>query len=98
MMKESQLPIMLILSEKDKLVDSDISYEIAELIGASEDNFSVCNQYSMPDTERKSSSFPWVMVLPEGGHYSFKTFPKVVNEAVADFYAAAAKPEVVDGN
>jgi len=85
MMRDKQVPVMLVLSENDKLVDTDISYELAEILGAREENFSTYNQYSVLEKERQTDSFPWIVVLPHGGHYSFKNHPKLVNESIGNF-------------
>lgn len=86
-MREKKLPMMLVLSENDKLVDTDISYEMAAIIGAKQENVSVCNQYCRLEKTRQDDCFPWVMVLPEGGHYSFKNHAIVI-DAVAEFHDA----------
>lgn len=79
----------MVLSENDKLVDTEISYEMAELLGANENSYSVYNQYSVIEKKRSDSeSFPRIVVLPEGGHYSFVNHPKVVNGEIVDFLAA----------
>ena len=88
MMRDKQVPVMLVLSENDKLVDTDISYELADILGANEQNISTYNKYNVLEKERQTNSFPWIVVLPEGGHYSFKKHPKLVNESVAEFMDA----------
>lgn len=99
MIREQKVPLLMILSENDKLVDTDISYEIAALLGAKEESFS---RYE-PKTNcigvaRTTREHPWVLVLPEGGHLSFKKNPTVVNEAISEFASsigilpAAASP------
>lgn len=75
----------MVLSGNDKLVDTEISYEMAEILGASEESYSVYNQYSVIEKGRESSEFPWIVVLPEGGHYSFVNHPKVVNGEIVRF-------------
>ena len=75
----------MVLSENDKLVDTQISYEMAHILGAKQDSFSVYNQYSVLEKERKSHFLPWIVVLPEGGHYSFVNHPKVVNGEIMSF-------------
>lgn len=75
----------MVLSGNDKLVDTEISYEMAEILGANEKSYSVYNQYSVIEKKRESNEFPWIVVLPEGGHYSFVHHPKVVNGEIVDF-------------
>lgn len=75
----------MVLSGNDKLVDTEISYEMAEILGAGEKSYSVYNQYSVIEKKRESNEFPWIVVLPEGGHYSFVHHPKVVNGEIVDF-------------
>lgn len=79
------MPILMVLSENDKLVDTEISYEMAEILGATEKSYSVYNQYSVIEKERESTEFPWIVVLPEGGHYSFVNHPKVVFGEIVNF-------------
>ena len=79
------MPILMVLSENDKLVDTEISYEMAHMLGATEQSYSIYNQYSVIEKTRETSDFPWVVVLPEGGHYSFVNHPKVVNEEIVRF-------------
>jgi pimeloyl-ACP methyl ester carboxylesterase len=83
--REKKVPILMVLSENDKLVDTHISYEMANILGAQEDSYSVYNQYSVIEKERRSQNFPWIVVLPEGGHYSFVNHPKVVNGEIMRF-------------
>lgn len=83
--REKGVPILMVLSENDKLVDTQISYEMAHILGAKQDSFSVYNQYSVLEKERKSHFLPWIVVLPEGGHYSFVNHPKVVNGEIMSF-------------
>lgn len=83
--REKGVPILMVLSENDKLVDTQISYEMANILGAKEDSYSVYNQYSVIEKERRTKSFPWIVVLPEGGHYSFVNHPKVVNGEIIRF-------------
>ena len=86
MLRESKMPLLLIFSENDKLVDTDISYELAEILGAQEENYSVFNHSSQTfDKERSSDSTPSVLVLPDGGHYSLLNFPQLVNESIEKF-------------
>lgn len=82
------MPIFVIISENDKLVDTDISYEFAGLLGAPQASFSFFDNDSVLEKERTCKDFPWVMVLPQGGHYSFKKVPRVVNDAISSFMAA----------
>lgn len=84
-MREKKVPILMVLSENDKLVDTQISYEMANILGGQEDSYSVYNQYSVIEKERTSQSFPWIVVLPEGGHYSLVNHPKVVNGEIMRF-------------
>lgn len=88
MLREKRVPILFILSENDKLVDTEISYEMASILGAQEDQYSIYNQYSVLEKVRPSTAYPWVIVLPEGGHYSFVNHPKVVNEAISSFVSS----------
>ena len=90
-MRDKQVPVMLVLSENDKLVDTDISYELAEILGAGEENFTVYNQFNVLEKERRTNDFPWIVVLPQGGHYSFKNHPKLVNESLGEFMDAVMK-------
>lgn len=85
LLKSSGMPILMVLSGNDKLVDTEISYEMAEILGATEKSYSVYNQYSVIEKARESTDFPWIVVLPEGGHYSFVNHPKVVNGEIVNF-------------
>lgn len=78
----------MVLSENDKLVDTEISYEMASILGAVEESYSVYNRYSVLEKERTKRDFPWIVVLPEGGHYSFVNHPKAVNGEIINFLAS----------
>lgn len=78
----------MVISENDKLVDAEISHEMAEILGACKDNYSVYNQYSVIEKERICKSHPWIVVLPEGGHYSFVHHPKVINGEITRFLSS----------
>lgn len=84
-LKEQKVPVLMVISENDKLVDTEISHEMAAIIGATRDNYSVYNQYSVIEKERTDKSFPRIAVLPEGGHYSFVHHPKVIESEINSF-------------
>ena len=78
----------MVISENDKLVDAEISHEMAEILGANRDHYSVYNQYSILEKERTCTTHPWVAVLPEGGHYSFVHHPKVIDTEITCFLSS----------
>lgn len=81
------MPILLVLSENDKLVDTEISYEMAEILGAKEDHITVYKE-SQLEKERSTSENPRIVALSVGGHYSFVNHPKVVNSEIIHFLAS----------
>ncbi|KAI1282118.1 hypothetical protein HDE_13143 [Halotydeus destructor] len=85
LMREKQLPILLVFSENDKLVDTDISYEMAAILGAQVTSFTRYDEQTELTSESTDKANPWVVVIPEGGHYSLKNYPKVVNHHVTQF-------------
>lgn len=90
-MRERNVPVLMVLSENDKLVDTDISYEMANLLGAKGGSYSTYDHNTcVIQTMRTNKDHPWILVLPKGGHYSFKNIPKVVNEAISEFARSLA--------
>lgn len=87
----------MVISENDKLVDAEISHEMANILGAHKENYSVYNQYSCIESERSSINHPWIVVLPEGGHYSFVHHPKVINGEIINFLASVNNNQQVSG-
>ena len=78
----------MVISENDKLVDAEISHEMAQMLGATRENYSVYNQYSVLEKERTCQSHPWIALLPEGGHYSFIHHPKVIDTEITQFLSS----------
>ena len=75
----------MVISENDKLIDADISHEMAKILGATDDNYSIYNRFSILQKERTVLTYPWIVALPEGGHYSFVHHPSVVNGEISQF-------------
>lgn len=86
----------MVISENDKLVDAEISHEMADILGANRDNYSVYNQYSVIEKERICKTHPWIVVLPEGGHYSFVHHPKVINGEITRFLTSVNNNQQVN--
>lgn len=80
-MRERQVPILFIMSENDRLIEAEISYEMSTILGANGDHHSIYNRDDELQKER-TSGMPWVLVLREAGHYSFRKQPAVVNAAI----------------
>lgn len=84
LLREKGVPILFILSENDKLVDTDISYEMAGILGAKDANYSIYKN-TVCEKKRTCTYYPWVVALSGGGHYSFINYPQVVNGEILQF-------------
>lgn len=84
MLREKEVPILFILSENDKLVDTEISYEMAGILGAKDANYSIYKN-TVCEKKRTCTRYPWVVALSGGGHYSFINYPQVVNGEILQF-------------
>ena len=43
-MREFKVPVLLVFSENDRLIEKEIFYEMAEILGANDDNIAVYDE------------------------------------------------------
>ena len=53
-LRESKTPVLLVFSENDRLIEKEIFYEMAEILGAKEDNIAVYDENGSLEKECKS--------------------------------------------
>lgn len=58
---------------------------MAKILGATDCNYSIYNRCSVLLKERSDTSYPWIVSLPEGGHYSFIHHCNVINNEISRF-------------
>lgn len=74
---------LMIFSENDKLIQKDIFYEMAKMLGIAEENLEVYDQNGVQTKPALLSGFPKGIALQNGGHYAFISHSNIVNEAIA---------------
>uniref|UniRef100_T1KFT7 AB hydrolase-1 domain-containing protein n=2 Tax=Tetranychus urticae TaxID=32264 RepID=T1KFT7_TETUR len=74
---------MLIFSENDKLIQKEIFYEMAKMLGIESDNIEVYDHNGLQQKSSIDSGYPKGIALQDGGHYAFLSHSKIVNEAIA---------------
>ena len=74
---------MLIFSENDKLIQKEIFYEMAELLGIQDgdiDRYKSHGEYEK--ISNNNNGYPRAIDFEDGGHYAFKQHAKIVNSAI----------------
>ena len=57
---------------------------MAQILGAKDANYSIYKN-TVREKERSCTSYPWIVALSGGGHYSFINYPQVVNGEILQF-------------
>lgn len=75
---------MMIFAENDKLIQKEIFYEMAKMLGIESDNIEVYDHNGLQQRSAVDSGYPKGIALQDGGHYAFLSHHKIVNEAIAE--------------
>ena len=75
---------MLIFAENDKLIQKEIFYEMAAMLGIESDNIEVYDHNGLQQKSSMDSGYPKGIALQDGGHYAFLSHSKIVNNAIAE--------------
>lgn len=73
----------MIFSENDKLIQKDIFYEMAEMLGIESENLEVYDQNGVQTKEAHLTGYPKGIALQNGGHYAFISHSNIVNETIS---------------
>lgn len=89
-LKRRKIPALMLFGERDKLIDRDISVEMAAMIGVSpemmwsyqgkEDREAHLVQTGQPDENCE------VVCFKQGTHFAFKKYPSIFNSIISRFY------------
>ncbi|CAG2113591.1 unnamed protein product [Medioppia subpectinata] len=80
-LRESKIPVLLVFSENDRLIEKEIFYEMAEILGANEDNISIYDENGCLEKDGSVDDTIKVVSFRSGGHYCFLKYTNVVNKA-----------------
>ncbi|XP_053207122.1 uncharacterized protein LOC128391293 [Panonychus citri] len=81
---DKDLAKMMIFAENDKLIQKEIFYEMAKMLGIESDNIEVYDHNGLQQRSAVDSGYPKGIALQDGGHYAFLSHHKIVNEAIAE--------------
>ncbi|CAG2180840.1 unnamed protein product, partial [Oppiella nova] len=80
-LKESNLPVLLVFSENDRLIEKEIFYEMATILGAKDENIAIYDENGSLEKDYTKDDTIKVVSFRSGGHYCFLKYTQVVNKA-----------------
>lgn len=95
-LREKKTPTMFLFAEKDKLVDTKISYEMAEKLGAKKEQMDIYNGGELVQEGSSKSDSEWLKVVNfrDGGHFAFAKNNEVVHHEVETLLNKVVKARV----
>jgi hypothetical protein len=80
--RENRVPLLYVFSENDRLVDTKVFYEMADMLGAEEDHFSRYTPQGSLDKPCRANDWMKIMAFKSGGHYAFLKHAPTVNQEI----------------
>jgi len=96
-LSERKTPTSYLYSEKDKLVDTAIFREMVEMVGAKLSDVAYASLDGQITQDPVTIPPSWIKIISvkDGGHYAFKSYPKLLDDEVTRLLTQVYETDVV---